>query len=786
MDVEDRIQETLAPLGGVDTLVGADVELSPASSTSSSSTELAYSSSSSSSSSSPASPARDAARRRDKPDQVAAPTASPASSLQTVDESTPSRSSQTDMDAARSQRSARRAMSAMPMQGVPSVPEHHPFAAGDSGDEADDEHYSGSATPVTEADIAAHLETPSTGPGASASADSRGATPSSSPSASASASVASGAAPQRSADSPPYPERARTKSLPVSYSFPGAKPLPSSSVHSVSTARRAGGGYEALARVTHQEQRTRGASIAGYVSAGLAHGGLAGAGTQRRHHHLRRRSTAGLEGWARVRSFRDVGTFLGLVAVPKRESARAAQRAAVQRRWSRVRRAIRARTPSGTLELFKAAKHAPRPPASPWIVVTAAALIIAGGCGSAAVLELLNREDPGCAHLVTFCQFASSVVTSFSVDHFRRRRLSLVRHAEFVALNFAAQYLANLSLDWGVPLPVFFLVRNGNLLANMLVAAVLLKKRFTARQIGAVVVVTLGIVAATLFRPAKEVGATGGGATGTVEPAMLWASSNISLQSAASTAVEWLVWAAAQPFVIGVLMLVASLFAQAVCSARQELVFQEVGRCQAEVMFFQNALAMPLFVPQVPQFWVRGLSWVGRSSDMAFGTPFFALLAFNMVASFACKRAAFVMIGASSSLACAVTVNVYRTLALLISVLAFNAPPYPGLGMWLGMLLVFAGSAEYMVASSKAAAVAAAAATSSKALAAQKRDSAAQGVTTATVATASTPAGQRDSREVPPTDISAGRRRGSGGRASSFRAAGAGQLRRRKSGHAGK
>jgi UDP-xylose/UDP-N-acetylglucosamine transporter B4 len=69
--------------------------------------------------------------------------------------------------------------------------------------------------------------------------------------------------------------------------------------------------------------------------------------------------------------------------------------------------------------------------------------------------------------------------------------------------------LGNKSLDWGLPLPLFFLIKCGNLAASMLVGFVLVGKKYAPRQIIAVSFVTLGLLLSTAS--ANKGGAEGGG-----------------------------------------------------------------------------------------------------------------------------------------------------------------------------------------------------------------------------------------------------------------------------------
>ena len=56
----------------------------------------------------------------------------------------------------------------------------------------------------------------------------------------------------------------------------------------------------------------------------------------------------------------------------------------------------------------------------------------------------------------------------------------------------------------------------------------------------------------------------------------------------------------------------------------------------------------------------------------------------------------FALLGATSSLTSTLSITVYRFIGILISALIFNAPPYPGHGFHVGLMLCVVGTLGYL------------------------------------------------------------------------------------------
>lgn len=67
-----------------------------------------------------------------------------------------------------------------------------------------------------------------------------------------------------------------------------------------------------------------------------------------------------------------------------------------------------------------------------------------------------------------------------------------------VSLFFTASVLNNVALGYQIPMPFHIIFRSGGLIVSMVLGVVVLKKRYSIREVVGVVMVTLGVVISTL------------------------------------------------------------------------------------------------------------------------------------------------------------------------------------------------------------------------------------------------------------------------------------------------
>ena len=140
-------------------------------------------------------------------------------------------------------------------------------------------------------------------------------------------------------------------------------------------------------------------------------------------------------------------------------------------------------------------------------------LVVASGMATNVAFELLSREEPGCAGVLTLAQYLMALASSAprAVAHLRRPSVPLRWHGAFTALMLLTAYCGNKSVDWKVPFPLYLIIKSSNLVANRLVGRLGFAKIYGLGQVAGVLLMTAGVVLATLVArrggdDAEEVG----------------------------------------------------------------------------------------------------------------------------------------------------------------------------------------------------------------------------------------------------------------------------------------
>lgn len=121
--------------------------------------------------------------------------------------------------------------------------------------------------------------------------------------------------------------------------------------------------------------------------------------------------------------------------------------------------------------------------------------------------SIFLRFDPGAGHLLTFCQFAFIALVS-AVLHLvdalparpfsRPLTLPLRAHMQMAVTFFALSVVNNKALDYRISMPLHMIFRSSSLITSLLVGALLFSKRYRLGQWVGCLLVSLGILLATL------------------------------------------------------------------------------------------------------------------------------------------------------------------------------------------------------------------------------------------------------------------------------------------------
>ncbi|ORX58216.1 UAA transporter [Hesseltinella vesiculosa] len=175
-----------------------------------------------------------------------------------------------------------------------------------------------------------------------------------------------------------------------------------------------------------------------------------------------------------------------------------------------------------------------------------------------------------CSNLVTLAQFLFVSIEglrhqiSFKNGHptWKRPVVPLHRWLFLVTLFFIVSVLNNLALGYHISVPLHIIFRSGGLIINMVMGAVLMKKRYSIGQIIGVVCVTVGVILASLDNAKTD-------------------DTNPNSTS---------------EFLTGISLLVVAMVLSAGMGLYQETTYKQYGKQWREGLFYTHFLALPFFL----------------------------------------------------------------------------------------------------------------------------------------------------------------------------------------------
>eukprot|EP00966_Prymnesium_polylepis_P087551 2025881-Prymnesium_polylepis.2 len=151
-----------------------------------------------------------------------------------------------------------------------------------------------------------------------------------------------------------------------------------------------------------------------------------------------------------------------------------------------------------------AATYAPSA-AGPLTIAGLVLLVVSSGVGTNIAFEMLSRDEPGCATLLTLFQYGTALAGGLrgARAHLLSPRIPRRRHAVFTLLMLLTAWAGNLSVDWKpqpepkppaptatpplpsgkVPFPLYLIIKSANLVSNMLAGRLLMKKTYRRGQV---------------------------------------------------------------------------------------------------------------------------------------------------------------------------------------------------------------------------------------------------------------------------------------------------------------
>ncbi|KAF9314365.1 golgi uridine diphosphate-N- acetylglucosamine transporter [Podila horticola] len=365
-----------------------------------------------------------------------------------------------------------------------------------------------------------------------------------------------------------------------------------------------------------------------------------------------------------------------------------------------------------------------------WVLI--GAMIFGGCCSNVFALEILVNDAPKSGQMITFAQFICVSIYGLSqhlqwpvvqewrssspssgsastprlasnglwryIPHLQERKIPLTRWLAIVVMFFAASVLNNLSLAYKISVPLHIIFRSGGLMVGMVLGMLIMKKRYSAPQIFAVTIVTIGVIYATTS-----------------------AKTNNSSKTSPSNTAGGAEGVSTGDYAMGVLMLTIALVISSLLGLLQEATYKKYGAEWREGLFYSHFLALPMFlvfhedimiqlrifnrstpipllqlVRQVAPYLPTKLAYYLSSITIP---RLWIFLAVNTLTQFMCISGVHRLTSLSSALTLNFVLNLRKFTSLLISVLYFNNSF--GSEMAVGSSLVLLGTVMYSVSSSR-------------------------------------------------------------------------------------
>ncbi|KAJ8103175.1 UAA transporter [Lipomyces tetrasporus] len=325
--------------------------------------------------------------------------------------------------------------------------------------------------------------------------------------------------------------------------------------------------------------------------------------------------------------------------------------------------------------------------AAQWALILA--MIFGGCCSNVFTLEAIVKEDPRAGNLITFVQFLFVAVEGYA--HFftpsrppiflPKPHVPFTRYSIIVTMFFVVSFLNNYVWKYHISVPVHIIFRSGGTVMSMVVGA-LAGKRYSKAQVASISLLTVGVVAATLFDAKKE------------EPSQV--------ETTVATTKE---------FAIGMLILFLAQALSAVMSQITELTYNQYGNHWRENLFYMHFLPLPLFFLArksiTDEFATLSASppiALVPASVAQYVPPLSAPqsivhLLLNGATQYICVRGVNNLAGTATAVTVTIVLNVRKCVSLLLSIYMFGNNL--SLGTCLGAALVFGGAAWYSLESSR-------------------------------------------------------------------------------------
>jgi UDP-xylose/UDP-N-acetylglucosamine transporter B4 len=301
----------------------------------------------------------------------------------------------------------------------------------------------------------------------------------------------------------------------------------------------------------------------------------------------------------------------------------------------------------------------------------ALSFIFGGCCSNVWTYEQLLRQNPEIGSALTFSQMLFITIQSLPlflcwkknrwgllIPALKTRQVPLRQWGLQVVVLTSGSLLNNWVYAFHVPLSVQIIIRSAGVVVAMLLGRLFLNRSYTARQLIAVTLVSVGVCISSISTN----------------------SSVLALEGLSAT------------YIYGIIMLVASLFLTAILGILQERTYKTYGPCWREGVFYTHVLSLPIFLFLRKDI-VRGFQGLPSVQASSSNWVPYLVLFLNLVTQVMCVSGVNGLTSLTSSVSTGVVLTARKALSLCISIWYFGSDWNYFIVVGAGM--VFLGSLLY-------------------------------------------------------------------------------------------
>ncbi|KAH7644570.1 hypothetical protein DERF_010068 [Dermatophagoides farinae] len=276
---------------------------------------------------------------------------------------------------------------------------------------------------------------------------------------------------------------------------------------------------------------------------------------------------------------------------------------------------------------------------------------------------------------ITICGLLFTIGLPFGLG-VHRPQVPIRYYLPLVFLSFFTIFTNNLSLNYGISIPLMMIFKSSSLVANMLLGMLILRHRYSMNKFFSVIAITIGLILCTIedYRLKYSLDYVD------IFSSFLFFkfTNNHSITTTTSTTT------------IGITLLAASFLSSAAVGIYQEYLAKNFVKNSNEALFYVHILSIPIFViTSIDDIHLHFQLFIERLNvNTLFDLPFYLLL--TVLTQYLCICSVYDLIMHCNSLSVTLCLTNRKFLSLLFSIFYFGNPFT--IWHWNGTLIVFGGT----------------------------------------------------------------------------------------------